>query len=328
MAETWDESKPSGSRTPKLGDDDIREFKRAMRERMAEDHQFQATESPAFGAPGGYKIGKHKYLTLVEQASAKTTASDELAMRVADVSGNKEIMVRPPSAGTERQLTKNAGANINLASGDFANNIIPAGAHITKAINSNSAIEEIADFGIKAAQLDSGAVETAKIANYAVGSAQLNTSAVGADQLNTGAVETAKITDNGVTPSKTSHGFVPVYRIASEDASGKPSQPDHSDWQTKVSVPIKLPSGPTSINGQVEIKNESAAFDTYCRLAIGGQVSGQASINDDSYAWKTFNSAVDVSALTPGTVYTLVVQIKSGDPGPTAYLRGISLWWE
>ncbi len=71
MAEIWDETKPAGSRNPILGDDDIREFKRAVRERLASDHEFASAESPAFGDSGSV-IGLHKKVTLTEQTSDPT----------------------------------------------------------------------------------------------------------------------------------------------------------------------------------------------------------------------------------------------------------------
>lgn len=124
MTETWDETKPAGSRNPKLGDDDIREFKRAMRERLAEDHEFQATESPAFGDTG-YKIGKHKYVTLIEQTSDKTTLENEIAVVAKDDGSNPEIFLIPESAGTAKKLTQSSvtkladnwlsGVNLNTA---------------------------------------------------------------------------------------------------------------------------------------------------------------------------------------------------------------------
>ena len=64
MAETWDETKPAGSRSPALGDDDIREFKVAIRERLAADHDFEASESPAFGAAGSTLVAENRITRL------------------------------------------------------------------------------------------------------------------------------------------------------------------------------------------------------------------------------------------------------------------------
>jgi hypothetical protein len=105
MAETWDETKPAGSRNPKLGDDDIREFKRAMRERLAEDHDFNASESPAYGA-GGSTIGHHKALRLIQQGADPATLSTEGALYTKSTSGNSELWMRATSSGTPAQFTR------------------------------------------------------------------------------------------------------------------------------------------------------------------------------------------------------------------------------
>lgn len=325
MAETWDESKPAGSRRPKLGDDDIREFKRGIRERLAEDHWFSATESPAFGATG-YKIGKHKHVTFKQYDTAKTTLSDEIALRCKDVSGSKEIIMTPPSAGTDRQLTKSGGQSLNLDSSDFANGIIPTGAHATKGINANSSLEEIADFGIKTAQLNTSAVTTSKIASFAVGASQLNTSSVTAAKVGTGAVETAKIADNGVTPAKTSHGSSNILQLPSDSIGYTSTQ---TSWQTVANFRLKMPSGPTAIGGSAYIWNSDGSDEAYCRISVGGQNSGAATRESATPAWTSFASVCNVSGLTPGTEYTVSIQIYTENGGgDTAHLDGLSLWWE
>lgn len=68
--ETWDETKPAGSRDLSLGDDDIREFKRAIRERLATDHKFDDDET------GITTIGYHKKCTLIKQSSNATSVTD------------------------------------------------------------------------------------------------------------------------------------------------------------------------------------------------------------------------------------------------------------
>lgn len=114
MAETWDETKPAGSRNPIFGDDDFREHKRAERERLAEDHEFTSIESPAFGEAGS-KIGKHRYVTLLETSGDKTTLENEICILAKDVSGQPEIYIVPESGGTGVQITRNGG-NLNVSS--------------------------------------------------------------------------------------------------------------------------------------------------------------------------------------------------------------------
>ncbi len=45
VTEAWDETNPAGSRDPRLGDDDIRQFKKALRERM--DNGGHSWENPS-----------------------------------------------------------------------------------------------------------------------------------------------------------------------------------------------------------------------------------------------------------------------------------------
>lgn len=114
MAETWDETKPAGSRNPLLGDDDIREFKRAMRERLAFDHEFTSTESPAFGAANS-KIGTHNSVRLNEQASAPVTIANQGAIYAKEASSVTELFMRGESDATEKQLTRGGCAKLNAA---------------------------------------------------------------------------------------------------------------------------------------------------------------------------------------------------------------------
>jgi hypothetical protein len=84
--ETHDETKPAGTRARSLGDDDIREFKRTIRERLAIDHQFAADES------GNSAIGTHKKITFSETQASDPTAYDDCGyLYIKTVSGQKEL---------------------------------------------------------------------------------------------------------------------------------------------------------------------------------------------------------------------------------------------
>jgi hypothetical protein len=123
MAEIWDEAKPSGGRNPLLGDDDIREFKRAVRERLAADHEAAATESPAFGDSGSV-IGFHKQITLTERSADPTTGANQAAVYAKEAGGVTEIFMRPESAGTVKQLTRGGLQKLNtLPFSDGTNDI-------------------------------------------------------------------------------------------------------------------------------------------------------------------------------------------------------------
>ena len=83
--ETWDETKPAGSRARSLGDDDIREGKRAIRERLATDHDFRADES------GIDTIGYHKAVHLMVETSDPTKKADMGILYTKDVSSKAEL---------------------------------------------------------------------------------------------------------------------------------------------------------------------------------------------------------------------------------------------
>jgi len=106
----WNETTPPGTENPNLGDNRIREFKEAIRERLAEDHAFYSDET------GKTDVGHHKQVMLVEQADDSVTAEDELALYCKNLDGQPELYSRPQSAGTPVQLTK-AGGKLNEQGG-------------------------------------------------------------------------------------------------------------------------------------------------------------------------------------------------------------------
>jgi hypothetical protein len=119
-AETWNETTPSGSESPTLGDDRIRELKRAIRERLAVDHDFEASESPAFGDANA-TIGMHEGIRLKEQASSPTTIADQAGFWAADDgSGNTELFMRGPSDASAVQLTESNCGKIKSEAVDFS----------------------------------------------------------------------------------------------------------------------------------------------------------------------------------------------------------------
>jgi hypothetical protein len=84
--ETHDESKPAGSRARSLGDDDIREFKRCIRERLAVDHAFFDDES------GHSNVGTHNKISFTEEQALDPTAYDDTGyLYMKDVGGKLEL---------------------------------------------------------------------------------------------------------------------------------------------------------------------------------------------------------------------------------------------
>ena len=104
--ETWDETKPAGSRDANLGDDDIREFKRAIRERLSDSGMY-------FPSTDDADAGKQKWLNFMEQSSNPSSASNQAFLFTKDVSGVTELYWMD-SAGTVTQLT--SGGKVLISS--------------------------------------------------------------------------------------------------------------------------------------------------------------------------------------------------------------------
>ena len=93
---SWDETKPAGTRNLNLGDDDIREFKTQVRERLAVDHHAVASEA------GDSEVGYHEKLTLIDQSSDPLAVSDALILYSKLVSGDAELYSRHETAGIQQ----------------------------------------------------------------------------------------------------------------------------------------------------------------------------------------------------------------------------------
>lgn len=111
FTKSWDETNPAGSRALNLGDDDIRDLKYAMRERLAVDHRAYETEA------GETNILAHNKATLVTQGSDPATVADTAIVYAKDVSAVAELHVKHESAGAI-QLT--SGGKLLLSSGIVA----------------------------------------------------------------------------------------------------------------------------------------------------------------------------------------------------------------
>ena len=104
--EAWDETKPAGTRDANLGDDDIREFKRAMRERLAGGGMY-------FPSTDDADAGLYNSLKFIEQSSNPTSEANRAFLFCKDVSGVTELYWMD-SAGSVIQLT--TGGKILISS--------------------------------------------------------------------------------------------------------------------------------------------------------------------------------------------------------------------
>lgn len=108
--EVWDESKPAGTRALNLGDDDIREFKRAIRERLAAGGMhFPSTDDST--------AGLFDYVKFIEQSANPTVESNRGFLFTKDVSGVTELYWMD-SSGNVFQLT-NAGKVLLTSLGGY-----------------------------------------------------------------------------------------------------------------------------------------------------------------------------------------------------------------
>ena len=177
-----------------------------------------------------------------------------------------------------------------------------------------------------ASKIGDDQVDSSHLANNSVLAAMIADGNVTPAKIQTGSLTATQIADDAITPAKTSHGFVPVltmpYPLREFSALGP-------NWIAQFVIRVKMPSGPTTITGNCNIRSSNGSINAYCRFGIGAAYSGTAARQSSSYGWTAFASALDVSGLTPGTVYTLTVELTAQQSSAyTGYLDGISLWWE
>lgn len=107
----WDETKPAGTRSKLLGDDDIREFKQQVRERFAEDHVALQNESD------DALVGFHNKVTLTKQGSNPAGLADTFIFFSKTVSGATELHVQHETAGV---IQWSVLGKINIGAFDIA----------------------------------------------------------------------------------------------------------------------------------------------------------------------------------------------------------------
>lgn len=101
----WNESKPTGGEKIRLGDDEIRDTKRDIRERMQVDHKWNESINTD---------GFHKKVMFDEtQIVDPTTTGRAGCLYIKEVSGVKELFFKD-AAGNIKQLT--SGGKLNISS--------------------------------------------------------------------------------------------------------------------------------------------------------------------------------------------------------------------
>lgn len=94
---TWDETKPAGSRALNLGDDDIREFKTAIRERLQGGGMY-------FPSTDDNDAGLFNWIKFIEQSGNPTSEANRAFLFTKDSGGVTELYWMD-SAGNVNQIT-------------------------------------------------------------------------------------------------------------------------------------------------------------------------------------------------------------------------------
>lgn len=158
FSKSWDETAPAGSEARSLGDDRIREFKFAIRERLAVDHDFQDDET------GITTIGYHNKATLIVQASDPASVASAGILYTKDVSAKAELhwigedgdVLQITSGGSFHSRINIPAGIVAMWDGLIAN--IPSGWNLCDGNNSTKDLRD--RFIVGARQDDAGAAKT------------------------------------------------------------------------------------------------------------------------------------------------------------------------
>ncbi len=111
--ETWDVTRPDGSSDIALGDDVIRQDKRALDERLNEDHVKPSDET------GFTTVGYHRKSQYVEQASDPANVANTGIVYTKDDAGDTELFYQD-DGGAVIQLTADGKLNAAAIGGVYA----------------------------------------------------------------------------------------------------------------------------------------------------------------------------------------------------------------
>lgn len=158
FSKSWDETSPAGSEARSLGDDRIREFKFAIRERLAVDHDFRDDET------GITTIGCHNKATLIVQGSDPGSVADAGIIYTKDVDGKAELhwidedgdTLQITSGGSFHSRINNPAGMVVMWDGTIAS--IPSGYNLC---DGNNGTKDLRDkFIVGARQDDAGSAKS------------------------------------------------------------------------------------------------------------------------------------------------------------------------
>lgn len=154
FVETWDETKPAGTRDLSLGDDDIREFKRAIRERLAFGGMY-------FPSTDDSSAGEFNYIRFREQSSNPTAVADKFFLFTKTASSKANLFFEDED-GNVMQCTDGGSwiagmtKEVKMWFGTVAT--IPTGWQLANGTNGTPDLRD--KFIVGAKQDDSGAAKT------------------------------------------------------------------------------------------------------------------------------------------------------------------------
>ena len=213
---------------------------------------------------------------------------------------------------------------------------------------------KIPDGGVGSAQIATSAVTSAKIASGAVGSAHLGAAAVTSAAIATGAIGLAQLADGGVATAKLADAAVTLAKLDSATrlitgfslyasateagAAAGQTAAAGTEWAEtatydviKVRCMFYKQSNLKTLRlfGKARTSDPSQAWTVMLLAAdYGGSVVASANAAGTNTAYNSYAEAtiaLDISALSNGTMYEVYVKLRIAGGGATANLKQLQL---
>lgn len=338
FAETWNEGTPASTESPTMGDDRIRELKRAMRERLAEDHIFESSEGTPFGTTGS-QIGRHKMVRLKAQTSDPYTLADELVLYTKLVDTGTELFLRPHSDGTVLQLT--------AGNGGYLRSEALAATLISKTLSNPTLTGTITNSGT----ITGGTISGAAIVGGTRSGGTMTGSTLAGTTTNSGTISGGTISNptisggsmSGVSmPNQVNSGAIQDGQVQSADIGAKavgiskleagavmlPFYMSENDYAIELSYSqaaiksyrVYIPSDATSIVMSARI-GSFIETNSYARFSVAGNYSSTATYPPGT-SWQ--QTTLNVSALSGWQTITVYAWSESGN---LSAIQGYSFVW-
>jgi len=315
---TWNaayESSPANNDNVSEGAGKIRDTRTDIRERVALDHYFDIAGTDA-------EHGEHKQITLHAPISTPTNQSNKGFIYGKDVSGKIELHYLDED-GSEVRLTYGGYLfmqNRLILDADFDTYLVYASdddiklyiggvekvRFTTAAPLQCDTVDELGASG-NGVTVDGMLIQDGKLGDA---------DCVVTTNITDGNVTTAKIADNGVTPAKIDQDTAVM--LIGDDTEYSKLDIAYLDVFSSYFV---VPAHPNILRLTARVKYTSGGGNF--RLNINAAAPAGTAITSTSYA--TQNCTVDISGLTPGTMYTIKVQLNGNDGASLGYMQGWSI---